>query len=137
MICIHTHYAGHARVFFGGVSFTIKYTLLYDSTVPIFNDMLNNKHLKDLHILIMSGTADAICGTVGTQKWIEQLNIREVDMWKQYKINKGPAGYISKYKGEGKKRFTFITVNGAGHEIPLYKPEVAYTIMKKFINNKY
>lgn len=109
----------------------------YKTSVPIINNMLNDKHLKNLHVLIMSGTADSICGTVGTQKWIEQLDIREIDIWKQYKINKEPAGYVSKYKGEGKKKFTFITVNGAGHEVPLYKPEVAYTIMKNFISNKY
>lgn len=105
----------------------------YNSQVPLINKMLNDKELKHLHVFIMSGTNDAICGTVGTQHWIQRLNIKDHRIWKQYFVHKEPAGYISTYKGDDKKRFIFATVNFAGHEIPMYKPQAAYELMEKFV----
>jgi len=113
-----------------------RYKDSHNSQVPLIDKLLNDDDLKDLDVFIMSGTNDSICGTVGTQQWIDKLNIKPKHMWKQYFINKEPAGYISTYKGDKNKRFTFATVNSAGHEIPMYKPQAAYYLMEKFINNK-
>ena len=108
----------------------------YATQVPLINKILNDDRLKHMKILIMSGTADAICGTVGTQNWLTQLDIKETKKWKQYFVNKEPAGYISKYNGDGKKKLIFATVSKSGHEIPLYKPQVAFNLIKNFISNK-
>ena len=44
---------------------------------------------------------------------------------------------LSTYKSVNKKMVIFATVNHAGHEIPLYKPEVAYNLMKMFVEKKF
>ena len=84
----------------------------------------------------MSGTEDAICATVGTQKWLKQLDITPIKKWKQYFVNRNPAGYMSEYNGNKRKKLWFATVIGGGHELPLYRPEIAFHLMKKFVLNK-
>lgn len=103
------------------------------STVPVINRILNKDFPGGFKIFVMSGTSDAICGTVGTQEWIEELDMTPKKQWKQYFVNKEPAGYVNVYRA-GKNRFIFATVNGAGHEVPMYKPQAAYELMKKFLS---
>ena len=131
-------HAKKPRVKWGACSDILKYRSKdsYNSQVELLNTLLNDKDLKYLNVFIMSGTNDTICGTIGTQKWIQQLNIKPKKIWKQHFINNEPAGYISTYLGDKNKKFVFATVNLAGHEIPLYKPQVAYSLMEKFINGK-
>jgi|TARA_Y100000992_G_scaffold299504_1_gene266408 carboxypeptidase C (cathepsin A) len=114
-----------------------KYSDTYISQIPLINKILNDKYISDLDILIMSGTNDSICGTIKTQEWIKELDIKSKKKWKQYFIHKEPAGYLSTYKSVNKKMVIFATVNHAGHEIPLYKPEVAYNLMKMFVEKKF
>lgn len=108
------------------------------TTVPYIDSHLGSKGPKGLRIMIMSGTNDSICGTIGTQNWISKLkNIKETkDEWKQYFVEKQPSGYIAKYKGKDGKKFDFVTVNGAGHEVPEYKPKEAFYVVKKFLDDK-
>lgn len=114
----------------------------YDDKVPLLNRILNEPSLKDLHIFIMSGTNDSICGTVGTQKWIERLDMTPNEVWKQYFIDNEPAGYISKYhakhagRNNHKHKFIFATVNFAGHEVPMYKPETAFVLVREFSSGR-
>ncbi len=123
------------RIHWKHCSYIVKYRSkdTYNSLVPLLDKMLNDKEVENLKVLIMSGTNDSVCGTLPSQYWIETLNIKECKIWKQLNINKQPAGYISTYKGEGKKQFIFAVINQGGHEIPQYKPQVAYEVMKKFI----
>ena len=106
----------------------------HHSQVPIINKMLNDKDLMHLDVFIISGTNDSICGTTATQEWIDTLDIKPKKIWRQYFINKEPSGYLSTYKADKHKTFTFATVNGAGHEVPMYKPEAAFHLMKKFLD---
>jgi len=108
----------------------------YISQVPLIDKLLNDKDVKHLDVFIMSGTNDAICGTIGTQRWVTQLNIKPKKEWKQYFVEKEPAGYISTYSANNHKKFIFATVNFAGHEVPMYKPQAAYKLMKKFLNGE-
>ena len=41
------------------------------------------------------------------------------------------AGYATTYKD-----FQFITVKGAGHEVPRYRPVAALTMLRKFLKNE-
>ena len=123
------------RVKWKGCSTIAKYKFHdgHNSQVPLLNKLLNDKDITNLDILIMSGTNDSICGTQETQRWVETLDIKPKTKWKQYFVDKQPSGYISTYKGTKNKTFTLATVNGAGHEIPMYKPVPAFYLMKRFI----
>jgi serine carboxypeptidase-like clade 2 len=43
------------------------------------------------------------------------------------------AGYATSY-GAPAKNFAFITVKGAGHEVPTYKPAAAFALFASFLN---
>ena len=108
-----------------------------NSMVKYMKEHLYDSAVKHFDILIISGTNDAICGTIGTQKWIKSLNlkIQDGDNWRQYFIDGQPKGYLSIYRGHGDKTISFVSVNNGGHEVPLYKPIVSYNVVEKFLNN--
>ena len=118
---------------------TVKYRRndVKKSMKKYFEYILNNNNLKDFKILIMSGTNDSICGTVGTQKFIDKLNLHVYEKWKQNFVNREPIGYTIKYKpNNSSNKLILATVNLAGHEIPMYKPVAAFNILNNFLNNK-
>lgn len=41
------------------------------------------------------------------------------------------AGYATKWAGS---KLGFVTVHGAGHEVPTYKPEVALYLWKNYLS---
>lgn len=106
-----------------------------------FHSILNDKTIPDFRILVFSGDNDAICGTVGTQRWIWDLGYDVKSMWKPYYVTNQVAGYITHFgtpiDTSSRSRFTFATVSFAGHEVPTYKPGVAYYLFKAFLNNEY
>ena len=117
-----------------------EYYRLKDANNSMVKYMREHLYDTDVHhfdILIISGTNDAICGTIGTQKWIKSLNLKIKDGhdWKQYFIEGQPKGYMSTYRGHGNKTISLVSVNNGGHEVPLYKPMVAHNVVQKFLNN--
>jgi serine carboxypeptidase-like clade 2 len=42
------------------------------------------------------------------------------------------AGYITKFKG-----ISLVTVHGAGHEVPQYKPEQGLAVLKNFLSGEF
>lgn len=116
-----------------------RYKDTYTHIEKVIKDMFYDDELAHLDVLIMSGTNDSICGTVGTQKWIESLKLRNVVDWEQYFVAEEPSGYISKFVGHGvnkPKKLFLATVNFAGHEVPAYKPQEAFYIASRFIEGR-
>jgi carboxypeptidase C (cathepsin A) len=42
------------------------------------------------------------------------------------------GGYVIRYKGS----FDFLTIRGAGHMVPTYKPDSAFAMIKAWIKNE-
>lgn len=63
-----------------------------------------------------------------TQIW--DLGYNVLSAWKTHFFNDQTAGYLTRFKGV---RFAFLTVHGAGHEVPTYQPAIAYDMWIKFI----
>jgi len=110
------------------------------------NDMLKyikphlfDKTLKHFDLLIMSGTSDSICGTVGTQKWISRLKLKvkeNTKEWKPYSMDGQLKGYVTEFQGDGKKTLTLVTVIDAGHEIPMFKPAEAFHVVHSYLKRE-
>jgi carboxypeptidase C (cathepsin A) len=104
--------------------------------VKYIRNHLSDKELQNLDILIMSGTDDSVCGTVGTQRWISRLKLKakaNTKEWKPYVMDDNLKGHVTIFQGDGNKTLTLVTVNHAGHEIPTYKPAVAYYVVEQFV----
>ncbi|KAL0322294.1 UNVERIFIED_CONTAM: Serine carboxypeptidase-like 20 [Sesamum calycinum] len=69
-------------------------------------------------VLIYSGDHDMCVPFTGTQAWTQSLGYKIVDEWRPWKSNRQVAGFIQEYAND----FTFLTIKGAGHTVPEYKP---------------
>jgi carboxypeptidase C (cathepsin A) len=101
--------------------------------------LLNSKTHPNLRILVYSGDDDGVCGTVGTQRWIYDLGFSVDSMWKTWYVDGQTAGYITKFKTDNaptNSRLSFMTVHGAGHEVPTYKPKEALILFEMYITNQ-
>jgi carboxypeptidase C (cathepsin A) len=114
------------------------YTLSYSyadssvSTAPIYNYLIDGGF--GLNILVYSGDDDAICATIGTQDWIWGLGYKITSEWQSYIVSGQTAGYLTKWSGS---KLAFLTVHGAGHEVPTYKPEVALSLYKSYLKGDF
>jgi len=103
------------------------------STAPIYNYLIDGNY--GLDILVYSGDDDSVCGTIGTQAWIWDLGY-EVSgkAWQTYTVADQVAGYATQWKNT---HLGFLTIHGAGHEVPTYKPEVALDMWKKYLAGEF
>ena len=129
----------HSDIVWAECSRTTKYELK-DKMLPMekyYKILLNSKTHPDMRILVYSGDDDSVCGTIGTQRWIYDLGFPLVQDWTTWYLDGQTAGYISKFKTpfSQESRFSFMTVHGAGHEVPTYKPKEALDLFEKYLSN--
>lgn len=118
-------------------SHTTKYQMA-DKMLPMekyYRTLLNSKTHPDLRILVYSGDDDSVCGTIGTQKWIYDLGFPVDNLWTTWMVDGQTAGYSTTFKTPFGKdsRFAFMTVHGAGHEVPTYKPKEALDLFQRYL----
>lgn len=120
------------------------YTKSHANMLDYYNKFFDTA--PDLRILIFSGDIDI--DTVPhsqTQLCLSSLNRPTEQAWGPWTIQ-GPAipniipghvekslitaGYVEQYDS-----YTYATVKGAGHEVPLYQPHLAYELFKRFVVN--
>jgi carboxypeptidase C (cathepsin A) len=101
------------------------------TVVPIYEELIKAKK----QILVYSGDVDGAVPYVGTEAWINSMNLPINSLWQEWFItdNEGSqvAGYVTYYQG-----LTFATVKGAGHMVPQYAPEAAYYMFTNFVSGK-
>ena len=118
---------------------TTKYQMA-DKMLPMekyYRTILNSKTHPNLRILVYSGDDDSVCGTVGTQRWIYDLGFPVDSLWSTWSVDGQTAGYITTFNTPFSKesRFAFMTVHGAGHEVPTYKPKEALDLFQRYLEN--
>eukprot|EP01090_Pellita_catalonica_P021974 TRINITY_DN8373_c0_g2_i1.p1 TRINITY_DN8373_c0_g2~~TRINITY_DN8373_c0_g2_i1.p1 ORF type:complete len:478 (-),score=46.60 TRINITY_DN8373_c0_g2_i1:69-1502(-) len=102
------------------------YTDIESSVIPIYIDLLNN---TEIDILVYSGDVDAIVPTYGTRLWTRALGRKVLEPWRVWLDENHQAGGVV----EVYDRFTFATVRDAGHMVPFYQPQRAWTMFYNFM----
>ena len=51
--------------------------------------------------------------------------------WTNYIYEKQIAGFLTKFLGV---KLSFLTIHGAGHEVPTFKPKIAFDMFSKYLN---
>lgn len=125
------HVAQDAKFFTGdnGVGFT------YHGTEPDlthwYKTIAENKRLR---VLIYNGDTDPGLNSFVGQNWTAGLGLHEKESWRPWtrdgKIKMG--GYVTRYEGN----FDYLTIRGAGHMVPEYKPEAAFVFLQSFLNDE-
>ncbi|KAI3459132.1 hypothetical protein Pfo_015795 [Paulownia fortunei] len=83
-------------------------------------------------VLIYSGDHDMCVPFTGTQAWAQSLGYKIVDDWRPWKSNGQIAGFIQEYANN----FTFLTIKGAGHTVPEYKPRESFEFFSRWLEGK-
>lgn len=100
------------------------------SMIPYYKKFF--QEMPNLRILIFSGDVDSVVPFLGTEKWIESLHLKKLSPRKTWLLpNKQIGGYIQQYD-----KLTYLSIRGAGHMVPYFKPYQAYIFFSKFIQQQ-
>ncbi|XP_047311374.1 serine carboxypeptidase II-2 [Impatiens glandulifera] len=97
------------------------------SVLDIYRELIPS----GLRIWIFSGDTDAVIPITSTRYSIDSLNLTTTSSWHAWYDDGQVAGWVQEYEG-----LTFVSVRGAGHEVPLHKPKQALTLFKSFLEGK-
>ncbi|GAA0144655.1 serine protease [Lithospermum erythrorhizon] len=82
--------------------------------------------------LIFSGDHDMCVPFTGSEAWTKSVGYKTVDMWRSWFVNGQVAGYTQGYENN----LTFLTIKGAGHTVPEYKPREALEFYTRWLEGK-
>lgn len=94
------------------------------SVLPIYKELIGT----GLRIWIFSGDVDSVVPVTATRYSLARLQLKVKTQWYPWYHNEQVGGWTEIYEG-----LTFATVRGAGHEVPLFQPERALTLISAFL----
>ena len=106
----------------------LNYSVDIDSLIPYHINLTSEGY----RALIYSGDHDLVIPFSGTEAWTESLGYKIIDEWRSWMSEDQVAGFLQGYE----KNFTFITIKGAGHMVPQYKPKEALKFYSSWLEGK-
>lgn len=105
----------------------------YTPTEPDLSGFYQEVNGK-LRVLVYNGDTDPAITSFATANWTCNLGLDEIEHWEPWTIDgcQQMGGYVTRYEGD----FDFLTIRGAGHMVPTYKPAATFTFMKAWIMNE-
>ncbi|XP_072954410.1 serine carboxypeptidase-like 26 [Typha angustifolia] len=103
------------------------YNFTVFSVLPIYSKLIK----AGLKIWVYSGDADGRVPVIGSRYCMEALDLPLKTQWHPWYHNKQVAGRFVEYEG-----LTMVTIRGAGHLVPLNKPEEALVMINSFLLGK-
>ncbi|KAL0833850.1 hypothetical protein Bca101_085739 [Brassica carinata] len=95
------------------------------SVLDIYHELI----AAGIRIWVFSGDADAVVPVTSTRYSIDALNLSTTSPYGPWYIDGQVGGWTQQYAG-----LNFVTVRGAGHEVPLHRPKEALALFKAFIS---
>ncbi|TKW01906.1 hypothetical protein SEVIR_8G209200v4 [Setaria viridis] len=95
------------------------------SMIPIYKELIG----AGLKIWVFSGDTDTAVPLSSTRRSLAALGLPVKTSWYPwYMVPTEVGGWSMEYDG-----LTYVTVRGAGHEVPLHRPEQALVLFKQFL----
>ncbi|KDP26877.1 hypothetical protein JCGZ_18035 [Jatropha curcas] len=91
-----------------------------------------NLTMQGYRALIYSGDHDMCIPFTGTQAWTRSLGYKIIDEWRPWMSNDQVAGYLQGYVNN----LIFLTIKGAGHTVPEYKPRESLDFYSRWLDGK-
>ncbi|GLT87817.1 hypothetical protein SLE2022_058770 [Rubroshorea leprosula] len=82
--------------------------------------------------LIYSGDHDMCVPFTGSQAWTRSIGYNVIDEWRPWLSTGQVAGYLQGYS----HNLTFLTIKGAGHTVPEYKPREALDFYRRWLDGE-
>ncbi|OMO77961.1 Peptidase S10, serine carboxypeptidase [Corchorus capsularis] len=98
------------------------------SMIPYHKDLTS----KGYRALIFSGDHDMCVPFTGSQAWTKSLGYNTIVQWRSWISNAQVAGFLQGYD----HNLTFLTIKGAGHTVPEYKPREALDFYSRWLDQK-
>uniref|UniRef100_A0A8C5R6K0 Carboxypeptidase n=1 Tax=Leptobrachium leishanense TaxID=445787 RepID=A0A8C5R6K0_9ANUR len=90
---------------------------------------------KEYRILVYSGDIDMVCNFLGNEWFVDSLNLTlSVNHHAWFYTEDGQqqvGGFVKEFPN-----LAFLTVKGAGHMVPTDKPNPAFVMFNRYINNE-
>ncbi|KAJ4849421.1 Serine carboxypeptidase-like 34 [Turnera subulata] len=84
-----------------------------------------------LRIWVYSGDTDGRIPVTATRYTLNKLGLNVTQDWSPWYSKDQVAGWTIEYDG-----LTFVTVRGAGHQVPTFKPRKALQLVRHFLPNR-
>ncbi|KAJ3680274.1 hypothetical protein LUZ60_016552 [Juncus effusus] len=97
------------------------------SVLPVIRKLING----GLRVWVYSGDTDGRIPVTATRYTLRKLGQKTVQEWKPWYDQKQVGGWTVIYEG-----LTFVTIRGAGHEVPEFKPRQAQSLVTHFLANE-
>ncbi|KAH7669235.1 Peptidase S10 serine carboxypeptidase protein, partial [Dioscorea alata] len=97
------------------------------SLLPTIRKLING----GLRVWIYSGDTDGRVPVTSTRYTLNKLGLNKTQEWTPWYTSEQVGGWTIVYDG-----LTFVTIRGAGHEVPTYTPKQAQQLVKHFMMNK-
>jgi carboxypeptidase C (cathepsin A) len=109
------------------------YTATEPDLQPFYRDVASGKYGRDIRVLVYNGDTDPSITSFAAQDWTSRLGLEEMESWRPWTVDgcRRMGGYVTRYKGS----FDFLTIRGAGHMVPTYKPDSSFAFLKAWIEN--
>ncbi|KAF6155861.1 hypothetical protein GIB67_039192, partial [Kingdonia uniflora] len=96
--------------------------------IPLLQEFMAN----GLRVWVYSGDTDGRVPVTSTRYSLNKMKLASKIPWYPWVIKGEVGGYALVYKGD----LTFVTVRGAGHEVPSYEPLRSLALIKHFLDGK-
>ncbi|XP_027909821.1 serine carboxypeptidase-like 34 isoform X3 [Vigna unguiculata] len=97
------------------------------STLPVIKKLVAG----GLRVWVYSGDTDGRVPVTGTRYALKKLGLPIVEDWTPWYTSQQVGGWRTIYDG-----LTFVTIRGAGHEVPTFTPKPALQLLRHFLENK-
>ncbi|KAJ6353523.1 hypothetical protein OIU76_002523 [Salix suchowensis] len=97
------------------------------SILPIIKKLIAG----GIRIWVYSGDTDGRIPVTATRYTLNKLGLKTIEEWSPWYHGKQVAGWTIVYDG-----LTFVTIRGAGHQVPTFKPRQSLSFIKRFLENK-
>ncbi|KNA24331.1 hypothetical protein SOVF_016850 [Spinacia oleracea] len=97
------------------------------SILPTIRELID----KGLRIWIYSGDTDGRIPVTSTRYTLRKVGLKTVQEWTAWYTNSQVGGWTIQYEG-----LMFVTVRGAGHQVPTTKPRQALQLINHFLAGK-
>ena len=123
------HVPRDANFFSGDNGDGMTYDLTERNLMPFYRDVAAQR--PDVRVLVYNGDTDPGINSFVSQNWTVALGLAEAEAWRPWTLDgcQRMGGYATRYAGD----FDFVTVRGAGHMVPQFKPEAALAMMRSWI----
>ena len=130
------HVPTDANFFSGDNGDGFNYTLTERNLMPFYADVAVGKYADlGIKVMVYNGDTDPGINSFVAQNWTSSLGLAEVEAWRPWTTDscQRMGGYCTRYEGN----FDFVTIRGAGHMVPTYKPEEAYEMFSTWIEGSF